>query len=209
MAARALILFSFVIVALGGCATASPKIDDGELASLKAEGKGIVLIHTTLNDIESENVSVTLARPDGAGRYRVWRAGVPIKFSLDSSKVPGQLKLPAGEYAIVELHAVDLRENRHFTAQDPKLEGMLLTKVYERPIALIKVESGEVVDVGSLRVIEGRRETTLLGQKSGFTVSVTQMPEPMLRNLAERNPILFNARVTRPMTVPAQSPQNG
>ena len=63
------------------------------------------LIHTTLNDEAPAQVSVTLARRDDSGSYAVWRAAVPIKF-LDSGKSPGQLTLPAGEYGIVELHAL-------------------------------------------------------------------------------------------------------
>jgi hypothetical protein len=209
MSGRHVILFSFVIAALGGCITASPRVEEGELATLRDENYGIVLIHTSLNDVEPAQISVTLARPDESGRYAVWRQGVPIKFPQDKGKVPGQLKIPAGEYGIVELRSVDSRQNRQFRAKDAKLEGVLLKQVYERPIVTITVRPGEVVDVGSLRVVEGHRETTLFGQTGGFSVSVTQMPEPLLRNLSERNPHLFNARVVRPMVVPAQNPQSG
>ena len=209
MLTRHFILLPFLAAGLAGCVTASPRVEEGELAKLQAEGSGIVLIHTSLNDFDPAHVAVTLARPDGPGRYAVWRQGVPIKFTLDSTKIPGQLRLPAGEYGIVELFSVDRRESRRFKARDVKLEGALLNKVYERPLATFKIGPGEVVDIGSLRVAETRRETTLSGRTGGFAVKVTDMPEPLLRNLAEHNPHLFKARVVRPMVVPAQNPADG
>ena len=82
-------LFFFLALALAGCATASPQLEQGDVAHLLAENKGIVLIHTTLNDEAPAQVSVTLARRDDSGSYAVWRAAVPIKFPLDSGRVLG------------------------------------------------------------------------------------------------------------------------
>jgi hypothetical protein len=200
-------LFFFLALALAGCATASPQLEQGDVAHLLAENKGIVLIHTTLNDEAPAQVSVTLARRDDSGSYAVWRAAVPIKFPLDSGKSPGQLTLPAGEYGIVELHALNSREARHFMAGDAKLGGLPMRKMYDRPIAIFKVGPGEVVDAGSLRVIERRGQATLFEPTGSFSVTVTPTPDLLLQNLAERNPHLFKARVVRLMVAPAQTTQ--
>jgi hypothetical protein len=199
-------LLVFLAPVLVGCATASPQLDEGDVANLRAQNKGIVLIHTTLNGEEEGQVNVALARRDDSGSYAIWRM-VPVKFPLDSGKTPGQLKLPAGEYGIVELHALNGREARHFIAGEAKLGGLLLRKMYDRPIAIIKVGPGEVVDVGSLRVVERRGQPRFFEPTGSFSVSVTPMPALLLQNLAERNPHLFKARVVRLMEVPAQTTQ--
>ena len=205
-------LFPFLLLPLGACATvtAVPKVEESEFAKLRNENNGIVLLYTSLNDSTPTQVSVTLARPDEQGRYVVWRQGVPIKFSRDASILPGQLKIPAGDYGIVELYAMDKRGgvyvNRQYQARDMKLQGILLEKVYERPLAKFKVEAGEVVDIGSLQVIEGPRQRTLFGTDGSFAIKVGKTPDPVLKNLAERNPQLASARVVRTMTAPSQNP---
>jgi hypothetical protein len=207
MAARHIALF-LLFATLSACAgvTASPTVEQGELAQLSRDNSGIVLIHATINGRAPNQVGVSLARRGESGRYVVWRSGVPIKFPQDSGAVPGQLKIPAGEYAIVEVNALDLgvviSTTRQFRAPNMKYEGALLIPSYERPIARFTVGPGEVVDVGSLQITEGRRESLLFETQGNFTANVAPTPEPLLRNLAARNPNLYKARVVRTMTRP-------
>jgi hypothetical protein len=75
----------------------------------------------------------------------------------------------------------------------------------ERSIATFRVGAGEVVDIGSLQVIEGEIGKTVFGKPiRGFAAAVTQIPEPWLQSLAENSPYLFKARILRPMSLPAQ-----
>ena len=92
-------------------------------------------------------------------------------------------------------------------AGDAKLGGLPMRKMYDRPIAIFKVGPGEVVDAGSLRVIERRGQATLFEPTGSFSVTVTPTPDLLLQNLAERNPHLFKARVVRLMVAPAQTTQ--
>ena len=206
---RVLLLVTF----LSGCAsaTAIPKIDDGEVAKLKNDNNAIVLLHPTLSGSTPAQVMITLARPNTRGQYEVVRSWL-LKLPQDSAQLPGQITLPAGHYGIVELKALDeinyaarKGRRREYIARNMTLEGPLLTKVYERPIATFTVEAGEVVDIGNIQVIDGPTQQGLFDQKGSFAVKVGPMPEALLKNLADRSPALAKARVMRTMTATVQA----
>ena len=203
---------------LGGCAGGSivTKATESEISKLKAENNAIILFYTSLHDDEAAYVQATFARPDGKGRYVGWR-GFMLKNRSESSGLPVQLKIPAGDYAIVELGSSRVTQqafgrrvdNNEYRSQDPGVDIGSLHKAWDRPITTFKVEAGEVVDLGNIHVLQGPTQPgALLGlvpPKGSFAVKVGPMPEQVLKNLAERNPDLARARIVRTMVAPVQT----
>jgi hypothetical protein len=206
--------FAFALAAiLAGCAGGAvlTKVDDGEIGKLKAENNAIILLYTSLNDIEGAQVMVKFARPNEKGRYIGWRS-FQIKEHGGASATPGQLKIPAGNYAIVELSSALITasfpllqgEGNVYQSQDAKADWASGHMAWDRALATFKVEAGEVVDIGHIHVRARQTERTPSGQRRGlFTVKVGPMPEHALKNLAERNPDLARARIVRTMVAPA------
>jgi len=186
----------FAAAFLTGCTstTAIPRVDESQIVKLKADNTGIVLMHTVVSGHTPNNVMVKLARPNARGHYEATRS-YQLKIEQDSSQLPGQLTLPAGHYGIVDLtvednidYAARRMRSRGYHASDMKLEGPLLNQVYERPIATFSVEAGEVVDIGSLQLIDGPVQRDLFVNRGSFAVKVTPMSEIVIKNLKERSP---------------------
>jgi hypothetical protein len=204
MVARAFLILPFLIPVLCGCLRID---DDSKLAKLQAENRGVVLMHTSLLDVGWGSVNVTIAKPDASGHYVVVIPKYPLRKAWDPSEVLGQIPLSAGEYGIVEIYAQGGGKKLHYVAPVVKFAGISdpLNIHYERSIATFRVAAGEVVDIGSLQVIEGEIGKTVFGKPiRGFAAAVTQIPEPWLQSLAENSPYLFKARILRPMSLPAQ-----
>lgn len=202
----------FLSAVLQGCSSSAiPKTGESQVAKLKNDNSGIVLLHTEFTGNSRGQVMVTLAKPNARGRYEVTR-GHLIKSSSDSAQLPGQITLAAGQYGIVELSIADeldgvirTHRSRSYKARNMTLEGPLLMKVYERPMATFTINAGEVVDIGSIQVFEGPVQQSIFGQKGSFAIKVAPTPEAVLKNLAERSPALANARVVRTMTATPQT----
>jgi hypothetical protein len=201
-------LLVFLVACLGGCSplTAIPKVEESQVAKLKSENNGIVLLHTAFEGTTATHVMITLARPNGSGHYTGIR-GWQLKLPQDSAQLPAHLTLPAGQYAIVELKVLDeinvyarSARGREYTSRIVGVEGLM--KVYERAMATFTVGAGEVVDIGSIQVFDGPVEANLFGKKGSFSVKITPMPAPLLKNLAEHNPQLAKARMVRTMVAP-------
>lgn len=210
---RSFIQTLLLAVFLGGCAsaTAIPKVEESEVAKLKNDNNGIVLLHTALSGSTPAMVQVTLARPNARGHYEALRSWL-LKLPQDSAQLPGQITLPAGHYGIVELKALDeinyaarKGRRREYNARNMTLEGPLLTKVYERPFATFTIEAGEVVDIGSIQMFDGPTQQGLFEQKGSFAIKIGPMPETLLKNLSDRSPTLAKARVVRTMTATLQT----
>lgn len=210
---RLISLAFFLAFTLAGCAGGAvlTKVDDGEIGKLKAENNAIILLYTSLNDIEGAQVMVKFARPNEKGRYIGWRS-FQIKEHGGSAAAPGQLKIPAGSYAIVELSSalitasfpVLLGESERYRSQVATADWASGHMAWDRALATFKVEAGEVVDIGHVQVRAGPTENVGVGRRRGsFTVKVGPMPEQALKNLAERNPDLARARIVRTMVAPA------
>jgi hypothetical protein len=121
---------------------------------------------------------------------------------------PGQLKIPAGNYAIVELSSALITasfpvlrgEGNVYQSQDAKADWASGHMAWDRALATFKVEAGEVVDIGHIHVRAGATQSAGPGRRTGvFAVKVGPMPEQALKNLAERNPDLARARIVRTM----------
>jgi hypothetical protein len=200
-------MFRFLLLlpltaALAGCITTSGRhIDDAERAQLRAENKSIVLLHTSLHDAGCHLIQARLAQPDASGRY-VHGDLVSLRGFYDP-KVPSQLTLPAGDYAIVQLTCLIGKRSIHYNARVVQRGSILDASgtIYDRPIATFKVGTGEVVDIGSVRLPS---KTTPGGffraPRSEFIAIVTPIPAEWLAALAEGNPKLIQDRVVRPMT---------
>jgi hypothetical protein len=212
---RLIPLLLLVAFAVAGCAGGAvlTKVDDGEIGKLKAENNAIILLYTSLNDIAGAQVMVKLARPNEKGRYIGWRS-FQIKEHGGASASPGQLKIPAGSYAIVELSSalvtasfpVQRGEGNVYQSQDAAPDWASGHMAWDRALATFKVEAGEVVDIGHIQVRAGPTQSAAFGHRRGsFTVKVGPMPEQALKNLAERNPDLARARIIRTMVAPVQT----
>jgi hypothetical protein len=193
-------LLFVLLAALGGCASAVPKVDESAVAKLRTDNNGIVLLHTSLNHVP--RVGVTVARREENNRYVMWRGALPIKFPHDPPTLPGQIEMPAGEYGIVEIHAFEganLREYHYVAPSTTEIDGLAKRTVYERPLARFSVGPGEVVDIGKIEIVDRPRERSLLSTNVSFTVRARPMPDEVLKVLAQRNPSVAKVRVTRTM----------
>ena len=187
-----------LMAALCGCVTARQG-DDLPKEKLREDKKSIVLLHTSLHDANCGTIFASLAQPDESGRYVYVRGGsVALRAAFDEKNLPSQLVLPAGDYGIVNLSCSAPYRNRVYNARVVE-QGRMFDRsgtVYEKPIATFKVGAGEVVDIGSLRLpsrpVSGSSRREFIGV-------VTAIPEPFLKNLAEKNPQLYQQRVVRPM----------
>jgi hypothetical protein len=193
---------------VAACATNPTRVLDGDsvLANLRTEGKGIVLIHTTLHDHLCNSITAKVAHPDSDGR---WVAGeeINLKLILNLRGDPSEVVLPAGDYGLVSLHCVSSLENRSFHAR-PLKRGNILTgegAIYEQPIARFSVQAGEFVNVGSLQL--SSTPSGVLGVPSSFRAYVEPLDESKVQALAAKKPALYAQLVQRLMTVPAQAQQ--
>jgi hypothetical protein len=193
---RALAMLPFVAV-LVGCATGlSPGLREGFTTDkLRAEGKSVVLLHTTLHEQRCDFVQAVLSQPNAEGHHVIGER-LNIKSAYEFDQVPSQVMLSPGEYGIVELTCIRYRY-RASVAAPVRERGSVWDgsgRVYERPIVSFKVGNGEVVDIGSLRMMRSPG----VG-RSGLTAVVAPIPDPLLQNLAAKNPELMKARISRPM----------
>jgi hypothetical protein len=195
-----LLLLLPLVATLAGCVTTSARhIDDTERERLRTENKSVVLLHTSLHDARCHLVQARLAQPDASGR---WVHGdlVTLRGMYDP-QVPTVVTLPAGEYGIVQLMCM-VGNKRSFFNTRVAQRGSVLDgsgMIWERPIATFKVGSGEVVDIGSLRLPTRPSSTGSPSEPSTFIGVVTPLPEACLNNLAIANPKLIQNRIIRPM----------
>ena len=210
--------FLLIVLPLGGCLTTGSPTAGGAVPveKLRAENKSIVIVHTALHDLpylsRCNTITATLAQRDGSGQY-VYGRSVALKGPLDLKQIPARIELPAGEYGIVRLQCVHPRGNStNYNARVAKHGNIIDSSgtVYEAPIAQFTATAGEVVDIGSLRLASRPRPTPTLAEKfapggprGAFVGVVRPIPDEWLKNLAEEDPGLFQARVVRPMTVGA------
>jgi hypothetical protein len=187
-------VFAFT-AAVGGCVTFDARTgSDLPAQTLTAENKGIVIIHTSLHEDRWQVITGTVARRDAAGYYSATE-GIALKAMLNLEQLPGQVVLPAGDYAIVSLRCQQPYNNKSYSTRASQKDGR---SGYEKPLATFKVNAGEVVDVGSLR-IAGAGRTPGFFSTALFRTSVTPIPESWLGNLAAKDPRIYSARVVRPM----------
>jgi hypothetical protein len=182
--------------ALAGCVTTNARhIDGAKAEQVFAENKSIVLLHTSLHDLNCHVIEARLAQPDGSGRW-VHGPRVYLRTMYDP-QLP--ITLPPGEYGIVELKCKrgnrELFFNRPYAKHGSIIDGG--GTLWDRPIASFTVGSGEVVDVGSLRVARPPSSSFLRTEPAVGAVAPT--PQAWLNMLAIKNPGLIERRIIRPM----------
>jgi len=202
-----------LVIGLCGCITTGSPTGGGAVPveKLRAESKSIVVVHTSLHDRPYLNrcsmITAELSQRDQSGQHVVVRT-VTLQGALDFQKVPSRIELPAGEYGIVRVSCVRERGGANYNARIAK-RGSIIDgsgAVYEQPIAAFTVAPGEVVDIGSLSFASRPRPaptpTALprIGSSPGaFAGVVSPIPDLWLKNLAEADPRLYEARIARPM----------
>lgn len=205
-----------VVIPLGGCLTTGSPTGGGAVPveKLRAENKSIVIVHTSLHDQQylarCDGITANLAQRDSEGQYVLGQT-VTLKAPFDLKQIPSRIEVPAGEYGIVRLACVHPRGNSSYFNAKVAKRGSIMDgsgTVFEQPIAVFTVAPGEVVDIGSLRLSRQPRSTTpTLGERlapggppGAFIGLVTPIPDLWMKNLAEDDPKLYEARVVRPMT---------
>jgi len=198
--------------ALGGClATVSAPVsnDTSELAQLRAENKGMILIHTSLADGHCFEVLAKIVQPDTTGRYvdgkEVYLRRPPIK----GPNGPSEIVLPAGDYGVVELVCSNLvtKRKREYYHARVTTDGNLITgegTVYQQPIAKFSVLPGEFVDIGSINVSTVRAPDAS-GNNGEFAVTIAPIEDDWLHSLAAAKPKIYALRVQRLMTTPGRA----
>ena len=197
------ILLLLPLAAPAGCTSTaiSARVTEGfSLEQMRAEGKSMVLFHTSLHHNRCSGITMAVAHPDGKGRWvRTNDATVKGLFDIDAQ--PSQMILPPGEYEIVHLTCERGRQHHHYVSRVAERASILTMSgsIYDRPFATFKVGEGEVVDIGSLAIATGRARDADGRERSVFAGIVAPIPERFLRTLEAKNPTLYNARVARPM----------
>lgn len=212
---RTVLMLLFLSAATCGCGAISSRLENTVPANkLVTEGKGIVLVHTSLHDqsfyLRCDGITATVAKADTSGQYGAGQE-VHLKGLVDLLKTPSQMTLAVGKYGIVQLACYGHKRTDRYNAPIAKRGGRQngTDTIYERPIVTFTVGAGEIVDIGSLQVpsrtVREKAPPGVLGRPKGeFIALVRPMPEEWLQNLAKTDPDLFNARISRPMKVPAQ-----
>jgi hypothetical protein len=195
---------------IAGCATNYTGISDGEsvLDTLRAEKKGLVLIHTSLNDQRCAQVLATVAHPDASGRH-VGGEEIALKRILNRANAPIEVHLPAGDYGIVGLECRAGNVLRTFGMRATE-RGNILTgegAIYDHPIATFSVHAGEFVDVGSLQL--PLRSTGTFFQPGEFSAYVVPNGETVVQELAAKKPLVYAHLVRRLMVTPGRAQPPG
>ena len=195
---------------IAACATNATRINDGAgesvLDALRAEDKGVVLIHTTLHDHVCSKVIARVAHPDASGRY-VAAEEIALKRILNRRGAPAEVTLPAGDYGLVRLECNGGIQNSSFVTRAAE-SGNILTgegAVYDQPIAKFSVQAGEFVDVGSLQLPS--RTTGVFFPTGEFKAYVVPNADSAVQTLAAAKPALYAHLVHRLMTTPGQTQQ--
>lgn len=210
-----LVCLPVLALALAGCLVVTPPVgnDESELTQLRAENKGLILIHTSLADGSCFEVVAKITQPDASGRYvdgyEVYLRRPPIK----GANGPSEIVLPSGDYGIVALECHNLTTKREMRSYNARVatRGNAISgegTVYEQPIAKFSVQPGEFVDIGSINVLSVRTPD-VVGQNGGFTATVTPIEGHWVQPLAAVKPRIYGFRVQRLMTVPGQAQQPG
>jgi len=206
-----------LVIGLSGCITTGSPTGGGAVPveKLRAESKSIVVVHTSLHDrpytTRCYSISAELSQRDESGQH-VSRRTVTLQGAFDFQKVPSRIELPAGEYGIVRVSCDrDRGLGANYRARIAK-RGSIIDgsgAVYEQPIAVFTVAPGEVVDIGSLSFASRPRPAPIptvlprIGSPPGaFAGVVSPIPDLWLKNLAEADPGLYEARIQRPMKAP-------
>ena len=203
-------LFVALACVVAGCATNYTGITDSDSAldALRAENKGLVLIHTSLHDQGCAQVLATVAHPDGSGRY-VRGEEIALKRILNRANAPIEVHLPAGDYGIVGLECRTGNQHRIFNMRAAE-RGNILTgegAIYDHPIATFSVHAGEFVDVGSLQ-LQLQRPGALF-QPGEFSTYVVPNRDAVIRDLAAKKPAVYSHLVRRLMVTPGQAQPPG
>lgn len=195
---------------IAACATNTTRIRDGTdesiLDALRAENKGIVLIHTTLHDQLCNQVIAGVAHPDASGRY-VAAEDIALKRILNRRGMPSEVTLPAGDYGLIRLECNSSIQPSNFVTR-PAESGNMFTgegAVYDQPIAKFSVQAGEFVDVGSLQLPS--RITGVFLPTGEFKAYVVPNADNAVQTLAAAKPALYAHLVHRLMTTPGQTLQ--
>jgi hypothetical protein len=197
-----------VVGVVGGCVTTTGSPTGGgdvPVAKLQAENKSIVIVHTSLHDQQGlarcDTITAALAQRDEAGQFMVSQR-VTLKAPFDLKQIPSRVELPAGNYGIVSLNCQGYRRNSTYNAKllQPGSPREGREAIFEKPFAEFQVRPGEVVDIGSLRLPSRETQRPMFGPRQAvFVPVVTTIPDLWLKNLAEDDPKLYEARVQRPM----------
>jgi hypothetical protein len=209
-------LLILIGLVLSGCSGQLPALmEDAQVEKIRADNKGIVLVHTSLHEREYFNrcdtITAWLAQAHESGVYIQLPGYEALKGPFDLfMEMPSQIILTPGDYGIVGLScSAHKREEKYFAKYARRPAGSVGI-AYEQPIVKFSVGPGEVVDIGSLRLpsrrVAPKNLIEMLGPARGeFAAVVQPIPDAALQKLASKSPNLFNARVVRPMTVPQQT----
>jgi hypothetical protein len=187
------VLTALTVILASGCAT---KIDQQQLTAMKSSHEGVALINVTVNAYTPNAVQVVVVQADASGKFaynNAFNLRQSLFFGQGRKKEPAQLRVAAGTYGIFEVRS----GNKQYRARAS--QSNLLISIAEKPIAAFTVHSGEVVDVGTLHVLDMPPGTA---GPSQFSAHVGTMPEDRLQNLSDSNPELVSARIQRTMTRP-------
>jgi len=191
--------------ALGGCAatyTSPIGNDEAELAQLRANNKGMILIHTSLADGSCVQVLAQIIQPDASGRFGDGKAIFLRHKPVEGPSGPVEIVLPAGEYGIVEIACTQfaLKDRRTYRARVETQGNVLQTTIYQQPIAKFTVTPGEFIDVGSINVIRVREPEA--GKGGEFAATVTPIEQRWMPPLVKAKPNIYALRIQRLMTTP-------
>jgi hypothetical protein len=209
-------LLILIGLVLSGCSAQLPALMEGaQVEKIRADNKGIVLVHTSLHEREGfskcDTITAWLAQAHESGVYIQIPGEQTLKGVMDfGMKMPSQIILLPGEYGIVGLSCGAHKRQENYNAKYARRPAGSFGLAYEQPIAKFSVGPGEVVDIGSLRLpsrrVAPKNLIEMLGPARGeFAAVVQPIPDASLQHLASTSPHLFNARVVRPMVVPQQT----
>jgi hypothetical protein len=192
-----------LVFALAGCTANinAGMTDSVSVESLRAGPKSLVLFHTSLNEDRSCGpINLALAQQDEAGRWMT-RETIIVKGERDYPLRPREMMLAPGDYGIIGLSCKRGRVLTQYTSKVAQRPNMFTGSpaVFERPFATFRVGTGEVVDIGSIRIMTIQTRDTDGGSRSTFVATVAPLPDRLLADFAHRRPDLHKARIVRPM----------
>lgn len=191
------VLIALIAVLGAACVQTSRVSDTLDASSLARSQKAVALIKVGAADPACQFVHVVLARKDGES-YRVVQT-MRVALRPDTEPAVAEAELDPGEYHVVNYACFAARGQIMLGSQNGPGQ-------HSQSLASFTLASGEVVNLGYLRLAPLAVTRQVFSRTRHWVVAVTDWPLPEIDRFKKSRPKLYAAMHTRLMTVHKREP---